>query len=100
MNTMNEQQNNLTVATGKPAEARFLRLPKTGQRDPVFSLSRSFLNTLVLACRQNGYTPPVRSIVVRAPGGPGGGGRGGGEYVGTPTNPTVEGANNHATRVW
>ncbi len=65
---MNEQQNNLTVATGKPAEARFLRLPKTGQRDPVFSLSRSFLNTLVLACRQNGYTPPVRSIVVRRPG--------------------------------
>jgi len=51
-----------------PEQARFLRLPRTGERDATFGMSRSYLNTLILPCRLNGYAPPVRSIVIRRPG--------------------------------
>jgi hypothetical protein len=45
-----------------------MRLPKAKGRDPLFGLSRSYINNLVLPCRENGYRPPVRSIVIRRPG--------------------------------
>jgi hypothetical protein len=65
---MNDHFNQVAVAAQVPEQARFLRLPRTGERDAVFGLSRSFLNTLILPCRQNGYTPLVRSAVIRKPG--------------------------------
>jgi hypothetical protein len=65
---MNNHLNQLTVVAQVPEQARFLRLPRTGERDAVFGLSRSFLNTLILPCRQNGYAPLVRSVVIRKPG--------------------------------
>ena len=65
---MNNHFNQITVAARVPEQARFLRLPRTGERDAVFGLSRSFLNTLILPCRQNGYAPLVRSAVIRKPG--------------------------------
>ena len=46
----------------------FIRLPKPGQRDPYFSLSRSYWNLLVLSCAANGFKPPVKSISLRRPG--------------------------------
>lgn len=55
----------LTVAVQAPLQAEFVRLPKAGERDPLFGLSRSFLNTLVLPCRENRYQPPVRSVVLK-----------------------------------
>jgi len=47
------------------AGVEFLRLPKSTERDPLFGLSRSFLNQLILSCEENGYRPPVRSHVLR-----------------------------------
>ena len=46
-------------------EVEFLRLPKTEERDPLFGLSRTFLNQLILPSVQNGYRPLVRSHVLR-----------------------------------
>src|SRR4051794_30435183 len=46
----------------------FLRLPKTGQRDPIYMLSRSSWNLLILPCTANKFRPPIRSISVRQPG--------------------------------
>jgi hypothetical protein len=65
---MNNHCNHITVAAPVPEHAKYMRLPRTGERDAVFGLSRSFLNTLILACRQNGYAPLVRSVVIRKPG--------------------------------
>lgn len=48
-------------------QAEFMRLPKAKERDPLFGLSRSFMCNLVLPCQENGYRPPVRSIVIRRP---------------------------------
>jgi len=45
--------------------AEFIRLPKIKERDPLFGLSRSFLNELILPCPANGYKPPVQSHVLR-----------------------------------
>jgi len=45
--------------------AEFIRLPKIKERDPLFGLSRSFLNELILPCQANGYKPPVQSHVLR-----------------------------------
>jgi hypothetical protein len=47
------------------ARVEFLRLPKSKERDPLFGLSRSFLNQLILSCEENGYRPPVLSHVLR-----------------------------------
>jgi len=46
----------------------FIRLPKPGQRDPYFSLSRSYWNLLVLPCAINGFKAPIKSISLRRPG--------------------------------
>jgi hypothetical protein len=42
-----------------------MRLPKPKERDPLFGLSRSILNQLILPSTQNGYHPPVQSHVLR-----------------------------------
>lgn len=55
----------LSVAVTSVAAPEFMRLPKPRERDPIFGFSRSYLNTLVLPCKENGFRPPVRSIVLR-----------------------------------
>jgi hypothetical protein len=47
---------------------KFMRLPKTGQRDPIFSQTRSYLNMLILPSLANEFKPPVKSYVMRKPG--------------------------------
>lgn len=47
------------------SNVEFMRLPKAKERDPLFGLSRSFLNQLILPCSDNGYRPLVRSHVLR-----------------------------------
>ena len=55
----------LSLAAAAPSTAEFIRLPKAGQRDPLFGLSRSYLNYLVLPCKENNFKPLVRSSVLR-----------------------------------
>ena len=43
----------------------FIRLPKPGFREPFTGLSRSKSNQLILPTKDNGYKPPVRSVVLR-----------------------------------
>jgi len=45
-----------------------MRLPRSGQADPITGLRRSTLNDLILPTAANGFKPPVRSIVLRKPG--------------------------------
>jgi len=54
----------LRFAVSVKTEAEFMRLPPAGQQDPIFGLKRSYLNLLILPCRENGYRPPVKSIVL------------------------------------
>jgi hypothetical protein len=57
---------NATVSNPTPlASVEFIRLPPPKGRDPLFGLSRSFLNELILPCPANGYKPPVQSHVLR-----------------------------------
>ncbi len=57
---------NATVSNPTPvAGVEFIRLPQPKGRDPLFGLSRSFLNELILPCPANGYKPPVQSHVLR-----------------------------------
>lgn len=53
---------------GTSPHCEFLRLPPPGQQCPVTGLTRSFLNSLVLPCEQNGFKPPVRSFTLRRKG--------------------------------
>ena len=55
----------LKFAVPLKTEAEFMRLPPPGQKDPVFGLTRSYLNMLILPCRENGFRPPVKSFVLR-----------------------------------
>jgi hypothetical protein len=55
----------ISVAAATPLEPEFIRLPRAGERDPVFGLSRSYLNQLILPCRENEYRSPVKSVVLR-----------------------------------
>jgi hypothetical protein len=57
--------NPLSVATALSTPAEFMRLPRARQRDPLFGLSRSFINELILPCPENSHRPPVRSVVLR-----------------------------------
>jgi len=43
----------------------YLRLPSAGTQDPIFGLSRSTWNNLILQCKANGGNPPIRSISVK-----------------------------------
>jgi hypothetical protein len=45
----------------------FIRLPKVGNCEWT-GLSRSKLNQLILACKENGYRPPVKSVALKPPG--------------------------------
>jgi hypothetical protein len=55
----------LSVAAAMSTPPEFMRLPRSRQRDPVFGLSRSFINELILPCPENNHRPPVRSVVLR-----------------------------------
>lgn len=55
----------LRFAVTVKTEAEFMRLPPPGQQDPIFGLKRSYLNLLILPCRENGFRPPVKSIVLK-----------------------------------
>jgi hypothetical protein len=46
----------------------YVRLPRPGEVDPVYGLKRSYLNMLILPCKQNSFKPPVRSSSLREPG--------------------------------
>lgn len=48
-----------------PKEPEYIRLPRAGERDPYFGLSRSYLNELVLSCKANNFRPLVKSAVLR-----------------------------------
>ena len=43
----------------------WLRLPPPGTKLPGYGLHRGTLNELILPCEENGYKPPVRSLVIR-----------------------------------
>jgi hypothetical protein len=62
---MSYTTNPLSVAAALSTPPEFMRLPRARQRDPVFGLSRSFLNELILPCPENKHRPPVRSVVLR-----------------------------------
>jgi hypothetical protein len=62
---MSYTTNPLSVATAASVPPEFLRLPKTKERDPIFGMSRSSLNELIIPCPENDYRPPVRSVVLR-----------------------------------
>ena len=55
----------LKFAVELKTEAEFMRLPPPGQKDPVFGLTRSYLNMLILAWRENEFRPPVKSFVLK-----------------------------------
>jgi hypothetical protein len=42
--------------------AEFLRLPKSGTKDPIYGTSRSGWNNLILPCAANNFRPPIKSI--------------------------------------
>src|SRR6266404_2696679 len=59
-----------TIAPVKPTEPinikpEFIRLPKAESRCPWTGLSRGKMNQIVLACKENGFKPPVRSVSIR-----------------------------------
>ena len=55
----------LAIAVQTQVAPEYMRLPKAGERDPLFGLSRTVLNELVLPCKRNQGRPPVRSVVLR-----------------------------------
>jgi hypothetical protein len=57
-----------SVSDDPPSTPEFLRLPLAGKLDPIFSLSRSTWNNLILPSAANNFKPPIRSISVRRPG--------------------------------
>jgi hypothetical protein len=62
---MSYTTNPISVASAATVSPEFLRLPKTRERDPIFGMSRSSLNELIIPCPENDYRPPVRSVVLR-----------------------------------
>ena len=63
------QNKEIAVVTATPEHrAEYIRLPRARERDPIFGLSRTFLNSLVLPTPLNDFQPPVRSFVIRKPG--------------------------------
>ena len=53
------------VGPADPPSRKYMRLPKPKARDPYFGFRRSFLNTLILPCKENNYSPPVASFVLK-----------------------------------
>ncbi len=58
----------VVMAVGPEAEC--IRLPAPNEKDPVFGLTRSYLNTLILPSKRNGNRILVRSYVLLRPGNP------------------------------
>jgi hypothetical protein len=54
-----------TIASAQIAAQEYVRLPPPGEHDPVFGLTRSYLNLLILPSKENDFRPPVRSSVLR-----------------------------------
>lgn len=46
-------------------EPETIRLPKAGELDPHFGLTRSAINELVLPTPRNNFKPPVKSFCLR-----------------------------------
>jgi len=57
--------NALSYAEAVPSGPEYIRLPRARERDPLFGLSRGYLNFLILPSNANGYKPPVKSCVLR-----------------------------------
>jgi len=57
--------NPLSYAEPIEVEPEYIRLPRAHERDPLFSLSRGYLNLLILPCKANNYRPQVKSCVLR-----------------------------------
>jgi hypothetical protein len=63
------QSKEIVVVTATPEhKAEYIRLPRARERDPIFGLSRTCLNSLVLPTPLNDFQPLVRSFVIRKPG--------------------------------
>ena len=59
----------ISIVTAPPeTRIEYIRLPRAKKRDPVFGLSRTTINSLVLPTALNDFQPPVRSFVLRKPG--------------------------------
>jgi hypothetical protein len=56
---------NTSYHTLEHQRQEWLRLPQSGKRCPVSGLSRSTLNSLILPNAENGFKPPVRSVVLK-----------------------------------
>jgi hypothetical protein len=56
----------VVMAVGPETEC--IRLPAPSEKDPVFGLTRSYLNTLILPSKRNGNRILVRSYVLLRPG--------------------------------
>jgi len=65
MNNTTQNDDPLRFAVSVSTAAEFMRLPASGEHDPIFGLKRSFLNLLILPCQENNWRPPVKSIVLR-----------------------------------
>lgn len=55
----------VSFAVPSATAPEFIRLPKPRHRDPLFGLSRSYLNFLVLPSKENNFMPAVKSSVLR-----------------------------------
>jgi len=49
----------------QPQTAQYLRLPRAGSRDPIFGLSRSTWNNLILQTVANRHQPPIKSFSLK-----------------------------------
>ena len=65
-NTHNDDP--LRFAVSVKTQAEYMRVPPSGEHDPIFALKRSFLNLLILPCRENNWRPPVKSVVIKRKG--------------------------------
>jgi len=73
MNTATRKRKEITAApmeipprvVSTIIEPETIRLPKTGELDPHFGLTRSAINELVLPTPRNNFKPPVKSFVLR-----------------------------------
>lgn len=52
-------------ATAKALPPEFIRLPRSGEREPITGLSRSTLNKLILPNQGNCFKPQVKSVCLR-----------------------------------
>lgn len=68
MNNSPQNDEPLRMAVSVKTEAEYMRVPPSGKHDPIFGLKRSFLNLLILPCRENSWRPPVKSIMIKRKG--------------------------------